>query len=95
MYLCGHSHLLEHFIIDGKPTPYIISGAGSMVNVTMDVKPKGKSAPGHTYQNIFSQKVAGFTSHTFSADLQSLTTDLISYNGTAVYSLVIKKHSAY
>lgn len=94
MYLCGHAHLLEHFTIDSKPTPYIISGAGCMVNVAeQGARPKGASAQGHSYQNVFSKVVAGFTSHTFSSDFQALETNFITSTGAVIYTLSTKKHA--
>jgi hypothetical protein len=35
--------------------------------------------------------VAGFTRHSFSADLSSLTTDFLDYNGKIVHTFTVKK----
>ncbi len=45
----------------------------------------------HSYQTIYSQKVAGFTLHTFSADFSTLRTDFVTYNGSVVYSFTVDK----
>jgi len=99
LYLCGHSHILELFEVDSKPTPYVISGAGCMVAVPNSTEPlskhetrDGSGAFNHTYKAIWSQKVAGFTAHTFSDDFLSLKTDFIDYTGKVVYSFTTNKH---
>jgi len=97
LYLCGHSHLLELFHVDNFTTPYVISGAGCMVQVPATEGGHkeelshhelngGQGALGHTYKNVWSSKTAGFTIHTFSSDFLSLKTEFIAYNGTTLYS---------
>lgn len=49
----------------------------------------------HTYDTVFSQKVAGFNLHTFSDDLQQLTTAFIDYNGTVIHSFTTTKGQGY
>jgi len=97
LYLCGHSHTLELFTVDKLPTPYVISGAGCMVAVT-PAEPLSKHEMGlgngafnHSYQEVWYQKVAGFTAHTFSDDFLQLKTDYIDYNGNIVHSFTISK----
>jgi len=96
LYLCGHSHTLELFTLDKLPTPYVISGAGCMVNVpsapTRHEIAKGQGVLGHTYQTVFNDKVAGFTTHTFNAAYTQLTTSFVSYTGQVLYSFVTNKH---
>lgn len=48
----------------------------------------------HTYQKIWTQTVAGFTLHTFSADFTSLTTDFITNTGAIVHSFTSSKAGA-
>merc|ERR1719498_1080195 len=45
----------------------------------------------HAFTTVFNQKVAGFTKHTFSEDLQMLTTEYISYTGQTVHSFDVKR----
>jgi len=97
MYLCGHTHTLELFNVDSKPTPYVISGGGCMVNIAVPTPHEktggvGTGKLGHTYQTVFNDKVAGFTTHTFSSDFSQLTTNYISYTGQVVHSFVTTKH---
>jgi len=46
---------------------------------------------GHTYKQIYNHKVSGFTLHTFSSDLSTLTTDLIGVDGKSMYSFSVTK----
>jgi len=45
----------------------------------------------HTYSTVWSQKVAGFTAHTFSADFTTLKTDFIDNTGTVLHSFSVNK----
>ena len=45
----------------------------------------------HSYQTVYSQKVAGFTLHTFSTDFSTLRTDFVTYTGSVVYSFTVDK----
>ncbi len=47
---------------------------------------------GHTYQTVFNQAVAGFTTHTFSPDFTSLETQFVSYTGQVVHSFTSDRH---
>ena len=42
---------------------------------------------GHTYHGVWEDKVAGFTTHTFSADLSELTTNFVDYTGSTIHSV--------
>lgn len=96
MYMNGHSHVLEYYQMDSAGA-YITTGAGCMVKISGDgedgedheepVLPKN----GHSYNSVWTQKVAGFTTHTFSADYQTLTTNFLDYTGKTVYSVDVKK----
>ena len=46
----------------------------------------------HTYSTVWTQKVSGFTLHTFSSDFSTLTTDFYSYTGTIVHSFTVNKN---
>ncbi|CAE8610671.1 unnamed protein product [Polarella glacialis] len=52
------------------------------------------SASGHSYSADFTVKKTGFTSHTFSDDYSSLTTDFLDVTGSVLYSFTVKKGSA-
>jgi hypothetical protein len=45
----------------------------------------------HTYKTIKNVKIAGFTTHTFSEDFTSLTTNFVSYAGDVVYTFAVNK----
>lgn len=104
IYLNGHAHTLTQYNIDGSGA-YVTTGAGSLVNtpdqshpVTMHKKAgkdiaRGmfKSSATHSYKTIYNNVVAGFTSHTFSDDFSTLTTNYIQYDGTIIHSFVVNK----
>ena len=48
----------------------------------------GATSGSHTYQTVFNQKVAGYTTHVFSDDLGSLTTNFIGVNSAGVGSTI-------
>lgn len=96
MYLNGHVHTLQQYTVDNKGA-YVCSGAGAMVK-TADQEndercknPAGQSNSGHTYQNVWTQKVAGFTLHTFSEDFKELKTEFISYTGEVLRTFSVTK----
>lgn len=45
----------------------------------------------HTYQTVYTNTIAGFTSHTFNSDYTRLTTDYISYAGDVVHTFTVNK----
>jgi tartrate-resistant acid phosphatase type 5 len=106
LYLNGHAHTLTQYTIDGYGS-YVTSGAGSLVNtpdqsstaVTFKLNgesqhiedPTDNAHNSHTYQTIFNQKVAGFTTHTFNSDFTILTTAFVSYTGEVVHSFSSSK----
>jgi len=47
----------------------------------------------HSYKTLWNQKVAGFTSHTFSTDYTQLTTNYIDAKGNIVHSFSVTKGS--
>lgn len=55
---------------------------------------KSATAPnylGHSYTTLFNSKTAGFTTHTFSEDFTTLTTNFVSYTGTILRSFTVNK----
>eukprot|EP01031_Cornospumella_fuschlensis_P033878 gene33878-40991_t len=61
------------------------------LNASFDLK----STYTHTYQTVFNQKVAGFTSHTFSDDFSTLTTNFVSYTGSTIHSFTVNKKGQF
>mmetsp|Transcript_83243 Transcript_83243/g.258459 ORF Transcript_83243/g.258459 Transcript_83243/m.258459 type:complete len:346 (+) Transcript_83243:129-1166(+) len=100
LYLNGHVHILQQYTVDGGGA-YVTSGAGAMVRTAdQQTDPRcaaaeasGQAAGGHSYQSVWSQKVAGFTLHTFDADFATLRTDFVSYTGEVLHSLTVSKGS--
>lgn len=91
LYLNGHTHALKHYQIDGnKNIDWVTSGAGCMVH-THDQDQAKMLGGDHSVDEIFYQKVSGFTVHTFSADFSSLTTKILDSNGNAIHSFVTTK----
>lgn len=104
LYLNGHVHTLTQYTLDGKGA-YVTTGAGSMVKTpdqdqgSVPAKLMGEDLDaarggGHSYQTQFNTKTAGFTLHTFSDDLRSLTTDFYDYTGKALHSFTVDKRRA-
>jgi len=103
LYLNGHVHSLTQYTLDGRGA-YVTTGAGSMVRTPDqgqgNVPEKllghdlGATGGGHSYETQFNQKVAGFTLHTFSDDLKSLTTDFYDYTGKVLHSFTVDKRRA-
>lgn len=105
LYLNGHAHTLTHYTIDNVGA-YVTSGAGALVNTADQSHPvtaaklKGehlqrasslRSATGHSYETVYNNVVAGFTSHTFSSDLTTLTTNFVTYTGEIVHTFTTDK----
>ena len=51
--------------------------------------------PFHSCQIVFEDSVPGFTTHTFSEDFQTLTTQIIDYNGNVLHTTATKKGSGH
>ena len=74
-----------------------VAGNDLLVNSLMHARPAQTadatpaSPPPHSYQTVYTNKVAGFTTHTFNSDFTLLTTELVSYTGEVVYSFVSDK----
>lgn len=107
MYLNGHVHTLTRYTVDNTGA-YITTGAGSLVNTAdqnggspakdvTQAKALGKSdfvnSAGHTYQTVWNQKVAGFTSHQFGILGKKLTTNFYNGQGKKIYSFSVTKNA--
>jgi len=104
IYLNGHVHTLNQYTIDGTGA-YVTTGAGSMVPTTDQQQPITKaklmgrnitssvltSGGQHTYETVYNNAVAGFTSHTFSSDYSKLFTQYITYTGEVVHSFTVNR----
>ena len=88
LYLNGHKHNLEHYAINGQ-AKYMTTGAGGMVLFTLQgydaMNRAGARAP--AVKSLWSKVVSGFSSHTFTDNGNTLTTEFwdITKNGT-IYS---------
>lgn len=105
LFLNGHAHTLTQYEVDGN-SAYVTTGAGSMVSTAdqnhahVQTKVLGGNIPanetsnGHSYSTVWNQKVAGFTTHTFSSDYTQLTTNYITYTGETVHSFTVTRGGA-
>jgi hypothetical protein len=106
LYINGHVHVLTHYTMDNAGT-YVTTGAGCMVRVPSgdlktDVLDPVKAGwtptscttanKDHTCQVVFEQQIAGYTSHSFSADFQTLSTYFYDYEGNLLHTAVTPKH---
>ncbi len=73
VYFAGHEHDLQHIKVEGKPSDYIVSGAGS------EVRPTGKME-----HSVFAASVQGFVATTITAD--SLYHQFVNYKGEVIYT---------
>lgn len=96
LYLNGHAHTLTYYQLNGAGH-YVTTGAGCMVKIAESeeeeeqrLKPVLKSNS-YTVNQVWNQKIAGFTTHQFSDDLKSLTTTFVDYNGNNLYDFTIQK----
>jgi tartrate-resistant acid phosphatase type 5 len=105
LYINGHVHVLTHYTMDNAGT-YVTTGAGCMVRVPSgelktDVLDPVKAGwtptscsnanPHHTCQVVFEQQIAGYTSHSFSADFETLSTYFYDYQGNLLHTAVTPK----
>jgi len=96
-YFNGHTHALKHYRLDGvDSTDWFTSGAGCMV-YTHDhdelEDPKQDVNNTHKLEELFYKKVSGFTSHTFSSDFSTLTSNVLDTDGNVLYTFTTKKQS--
>jgi len=95
LYLNGHTHLLNHYSVNGV-SKYVTTGAGAMVSVgsmnslnSLNEPQQIKLNSSISHDVKWSQKIAGFTSHTIYVNNNTLTTNYIDYNGNTVYAFTI------
>jgi len=48
----------------------------------------------HQFTQVWEKKVAGFTTHSFSSDFKTLTTNFVDYNGNILYTFDVTKGAA-
>ena len=53
-----------------------------------------QTSQSHSYQTVFNQEIAGFTSHTFDSAFSTLTTKFVSYSGQVIHEFTINKDKA-
>jgi hypothetical protein len=58
-------------------------------------QPVPPSMLGHQYRTVFNQKVAGFTTHTFSSDFSQLTTNYVDAEGNMIHSFTVTRGQTY
>ena len=88
LYLNGHKHNLEHYSVNGQ-AKYMTTGAGGMVLIGGDDRDDAMNRAGiPAVKSLWSKVVSGFSSHTFTDNGNSLTTEFwdIKKNGTIIYS---------
>lgn len=52
---------------------------------------KAGTASAHSYHTVYNNKVAGFTTHTFSDDFSSMTTNFVTNTGAIVHTFAVNK----
>ena len=89
LYLNGHTHLLNHYSVNGK-AKYITTGAGGMVSVASGTtveheEPNIANVVSHTV--VWTQRVAGYTRHSIvsSNNTKQIKTEFVSWNGKVIY----------
>lgn len=99
LYLNGHNHNLEHYEINGN-AKYITTGAGGMViigdsNVSHN-RTHSNSHPTVVTKSLWSKVITGFTSHTFTNNGTSLTSEFWDTKQTNpplyVFTINLDKH---
>ena len=81
-------------LVDTPDQSYPLTAAKVMgENITANDVRRGTKAAGvgHSYQTVFSSKVAGFTQHIFNDDFTILTSNLIDYTGSIIHTFTSNK----
>lgn len=99
LYLNGHTHAMAYYMVNGLSC--VTSGGGCMVNLDEETKDhelgskdlqKGRDLKTmHSYKEVWNKKSAGFTTHTFSSDMNVLTTTIMDGFGRPIYEFFVKK----
>ncbi|RYH23706.1 hypothetical protein EON65_17560 [archaeon] len=88
----SQSHLITSLKVSGKDVgKEVYERHRNSLNASLDLK----AAYTHTYQTVFNQKVAGFTSHTFSDDFSTLTTNFVAYTGDIIHTFTVNKKGQF
>ena len=75
LYLNGHKHNLEHYSVNGQ-AKYMTTGAGGMVLIGGDERDDAMNRAGiPAVKSLWSKVVSGFSSHTFTDNGKTLTTE--------------------
>lgn len=64
--------------------------AGRLPSSALSSAP-AESAVHHTYETVWSQKIAGFTTHQFSPDYLTLTNEFVSFEGEIIRTVAVRK----
>lgn len=107
MYINGHVHVLTHYTMDNAGTYVTTGAgcmvrvpSGELKTDQLDPsKVQGgwtptsctHANPSHTCQVVFEQQIAGYTSHSFSDDFQTLSTYFYDYAGNLLHTAVTPK----
>ena len=107
LYLNGHVHSLAQYQIDGNGTYIQSgAGCMVEIRNNEEAEAKNPDAIdkhtayrarraalglGHSYREIWGQKIAGFTTHTFSPDLSEITTTFVDNNGNKLHTVITKQ----
>jgi acid phosphatase len=76
-----------------EPSEYLHDDTKQPMHPRSIAQLQGKDYAGatHSYQTVWNNKVAGYTSHTFSDDLTTLRTDFMGVNGAVLHSFTVTK----
>lgn len=55
----------------------------------------GLSTASHSYQTVYNNKIAGFTTHSFDSTFKTLTTSYVTYTGQNIHSFTVTKGQGY
>ena len=110
LYLNGHVHNLAQYEIDGKGTyiqsgagcmveiknakEEALRNPDAIDKHTAYRARRAAQGLGHSYKSNWENKIAGFTTHTFSADLSEITTTFVDNNGNSLHTVKTKQGGA-
>jgi hypothetical protein len=67
-------------LMEEHPETFVDKHAEYRANVTV-------TGVGHSYKSVWENKIAGFTTHTFSSDFATLTTTFVDNNGNKIHTV--------
>ena len=107
LYLNGHVHNLAQYELDARGTYIqsgagcMVEIRNSKLEEAQNPAKVDKHAAyrasraaqglGHSYRSLWENKIAGFTTHTFSSDLSELTTTFVDNNGNDLHTVTTKR----